>query len=75
MNIKVKQNYIWGMLDEGSQLFIINLLMEKGFKGEVSVIGKPNVKDDGSVAVEIHITDEEENNLTLPINILDILNG
>ena len=75
MNIKVKQNYIWGMLDEGSQLFIINLLMEKGFKGEVSVIGKPNVKNDGSVAVEIYITDEEENNLTLPINILDILNG
>lgn len=75
MNIRVKQNYIWSMLDEGSQLWILNLLMEQGFTGSVTVTGKPVVKEDGNIPVELYIEDEEKNSLTLPINILEILNN
>lgn len=75
MNIRVKKNYIWSMLDEGSQLWILNLLMERGFTGSVIVTGKPVVKEDGNIPVELYIEDEEKNSLTLPINILEILNN
>lgn len=75
MNIRVKQNYIWSMLDEGSQLWILSLLLEQGFTGNVTVIGKPSVKEDGSIPIELYIEDENEHSITLPINMLDILNN
>lgn len=63
--IKVYKNLIWNILDDGSKLYIIELLMDQGFKGECKVIAK-----DGS----LEIRDNYEKELILPINILDILN-
>lgn len=67
--IKVYENMIWEILDEGSKLTLINILMTNGFEGNCKLIAKI----DGDVTV-LEVNDESGHCMILPINILDILN-
>lgn len=75
MKILIRQNYIWNMLDKGSQLYILDLVMESGLTGDIDVIGKPVVKEDGKIVVELFIIDENGNEINLPIDLLEIMNN
>lgn len=75
MNLIIRKNYIWNMLDQGSQLYILELAMGSKFVGEVQVIGRPVVKEDESIVVELFIIDEEGKEINLPIDILEIMNN
>lgn len=75
MKILIRQNYIWNMLDKGSQLYILDLVMESGLTGDIDVIGKPVVKEDGKIVVELFIIDENDNEINLPIDLLEIMNN
>ena len=67
--IIVYKNMIWEILDNGSQLTLLELMMSNGFKGNCKVTSKI----DGDTTV-MEIRDEHDHYLVLPINILDILN-
>lgn len=67
--IKVYENMIWDILDEGSKLTLISVLMNNGFEGNCKLIAKI----DGDVTV-LEVNDESGHYMILPINILDILN-
>lgn len=67
--IKVYENMIWDILDEGSKLTLISVLMNNGFEGNCKLIAKI----DGNVTV-LEVNDELGHYMILPINILDILN-
>jgi hypothetical protein len=67
--IKIYENMIWEILDEGSKLTLISILMDKGFEGNCKLIAKIN----GETTV-LEVNDETGHNIILPINILDILN-
>ena len=67
--IKVYKNMIWDILDEGSKLTLIDILMNNGFEGNCKLIAKI----DGEVTV-LEVNDESGHCMILPINILDILN-
>jgi hypothetical protein len=60
---------IWEILNEGSKLTLISLLMDSGFEGDCKLIAK--VEGESTI---LEINDELGHNLILPINILDILN-
>lgn len=70
MNITPYNNMIWYILDDESKEFIIALLSEQGFQGECKLIA---VVNDGTT--NLQITDNFNHSLSLPINILDILNN
>ena len=70
MGLIVYKNMIWEILDQGSKLAILTLLMENDFKGNCKLISKV----DGDTTI-MEVTDEFGHQLILPINILDILNG
>jgi hypothetical protein len=61
---------IWDILDDGSKLYIINLLINSGFTGECKLISKVV----GNTTI-MEIKDETGKVMELPINILDILNN
>lgn len=67
--IKVYENMIWDILDEGSKLTLISVLINNGFEGNCKLIAKI----DGEVTV-LEVNDESGHCMVLPINILDILN-
>ena len=67
--IKVYENMIWEILDKGSKLTLISILMNNGFEGNCKLIAKI----DGDVTV-LEVNDESGHYMILPINILDILN-
>ena len=67
--IKVYENMLWDILDEGSKLTLISVLMNNGFEGNCKLIAKI----DGDVTV-LEVNDESGHYMVLPINILDILN-
>lgn len=67
--IKVYKNMIWEILDKGSKLTLLDILMNNGFEGNCKLIAKI----DGEVTV-LEVNDESGHYMTLPINILDILN-
>jgi hypothetical protein len=67
--IKIYENMIWEILNEGSKLTLISLLMDSGFEGDCKLIAK--VEGESTI---LEINDELGHNLILPINILDILN-
>lgn len=67
--IKIYNNMIWEILSDDSKLFIIGLLMDNKFEGNCKLI---SVVDGETTVMEV--TDEFKHKLTLPINILDILN-
>lgn len=67
--LKIYENILWSLLDEGSQLYILNILMESGFKGETKITSK--IDRDTTIMI---INDKFGHELELPINILDILN-
>lgn len=67
--IKVYENMIWEILDKGSKLTLLSILMDNGFEGNCKLIAKI----DGDVTV-LEVNDESGHCMTLPINILDILN-
>jgi len=67
--IKIYENMIWEILDEGSKLALIGILMNNGFEGNCKMIAK--IDGDKSV---LEVNDESGHNMILPINILDILN-
>lgn len=68
--LTVKQNKLWGLLNDASKLAVIDLLREEGFKGEVKLIGV--IKGDSTV---IQVENSQNLELELPINILDVLNN
>ena len=68
--IIVYKNLIWEILDTGSKLTLLDILMNNRFKGECKVISKV----EGNTTV-MEVTDNYGNCLVLPINILDILNN
>ena len=70
MEIKVYENMIWDILDEGSKLYIITMLTERGFQGDCKLISKVA----GETTI-MEVTDSFEHQLIIPINILDILNS
>ena len=70
MGIEVYKNMLWDILDDGSKLFIINMLMERGFQGDCKLISRV----DGDTTI-MEVTDNFEHSLIIPINILDILNS
>ena len=67
--IKMYRNMIWNILDEGSKLTVIGILMQNGFSGDCKLISK--VDSDTTV---MEVSDNYGHQLILPINILDILN-
>lgn len=67
--ICVYKNMIWEILDEGSKLTIIDMLIDNGFVGNCKLIAKIV----GDVTV-MEINDEYNHQLVLPIDIIDILN-
>jgi hypothetical protein len=67
--IKIYENMIWEILDEGSKLTLISILMDQGFEGNCKLIAKIN----GETTI-LEVNDETGHNIVLPINILDILN-
>ena len=67
--IKIYENMIWNILDKGSKLTLITILMDQGFEGNCKLIAKIN----GETTV-LEVNDETGHNIILPINILDILN-
>jgi hypothetical protein len=67
--IKLYKNMIWEILDKGSKLTLITILMDNGFEGNCKLIAKI----DGDVTV-LEVNDESGHCMILPINILDILN-
>ena len=67
--IKIYENMIWEILDEGSKLTLIEILTNSGFEGNCKMIAK--IDGDESV---LEVNDESGHNMILPINILDILN-
>ena len=67
--IKLYKNMIWEILDKGSKLTLISILMNNGFEGNCKLIAKI----DGDVTV-LEVNDESGHCMILPINILDILN-
>lgn len=67
--IKVYENMIWNILDEGSKLTLINILINNRFEGKCKLIAKI----DGDVTV-LEVNDESSHCMILPINIIDILN-
>ena len=67
--IKVYKNMIWEILDKGSKLTLLDILMNNGFEGNCKLIAKI----DGEVTV-LEVNDESGHYMILPINILDILN-
>lgn len=67
--IIVYKNMIWDILDKGSQLALLDIMMENGFQGNCKLTSK--IEGDTTV---MEIRDEHEHYLVLPINILDILN-
>lgn len=69
-DISIYKNMIWEILDEGSKIFILTLLIEQGFQGECKLISKVA----GETTI-MEVSDSQGKSLELPINILDILNG
>lgn len=65
----VYKNMIWEILDQGSKLALITILLENGFEGDCRVIAKI----EGETTV-LEFRDKLNHSLVLPINILDILN-
>lgn len=68
--VKLYENLLWEILDDGSKLAVIEILMESGFDGNCKMIAKI----DGETTV-LEVRDEHGHELILPINILDILNN
>ena len=68
--IKLYENLLWEILDDGSKLAVIEILMGSGFNGNCKMIAKI----DGDTTV-LEVRDEHGHELILPINILDILNN
>lgn len=68
--VKLYENLLWEILDDGSKLAVIEILMGSGFDGDCKMIAKI----DGETTV-LEVRDEHGHELILPINILDILNN
>lgn len=68
--VKLYENLLWEILDDGSKLAVIEILMGSGFDGDCKMIAKI----DGETTV-LEVRDEHGRELILPINILDILNN
>lgn len=69
-SISIYKNMIWEILDDGSKIFILSMLIENEFQGECKLISKVV---EGTTIMEV--SDSYGKSLELPINILDILNG
>lgn len=69
VKLKVKDNRLWNLLDDGSKLAVIDLLISEGFKGEVKLIGV--VKGNTTV---IKVENNQDKELVLELDILSVLN-
>ena len=67
--IIVYKNMIWEILDKGSKLTLLDIMMNNGFQGNC----KLTAKIEGEISV-MEVRDESGHYLVLPINIIDILN-
>jgi hypothetical protein len=70
MGINVYKNMLWDILDEGSKLYILDMLMKQEFQGDCKMISKIN----GDTTI-LEIKDNFDHELVLPIDILSILNN
>lgn len=69
VKLKVKDNRLWNLLDDGSKLAVIDLLISEGFEGEVKLIGV--VKGNTTV---IKVENNQDKELVLELDILSVLN-
>lgn len=67
--IVVYNNMLWEILDKGSKLALLAVMMNNGFIGNCKVTSKIN----GDTTV-MEVRDESGHYLMLPINIIDVLN-
>lgn len=67
--IVVYRNMIWEILDKGSQLYLLEIMMSHGFEGEC----KLTAKIEGEATV-MEVRDNLGHYLVIPIDILNILN-
>ena len=67
--IVVYRNMIWEILDKGSQLTLLEIMMSHGFEGEC----KLTAKIEGEATV-MEVRDNLGHYLVIPIDILNILN-
>lgn len=70
MGLKVYNNMLWDILDQSSKLYVLDILLERGFQGECKLISKVA----GETTI-MEVTDNFGHSLILPIDILDILNS
>ena len=68
--LKIYNNLLWSILDEGSQLYILDILIQSGFEGDTKI--ESRIIGDTTKMI---VMDESNHKLELPINILDILNS
>lgn len=67
--IIVYNNMIWEILDKGSKLTLLEIMMDNNFEGNCKITSK--IEGDTTV---MEVRDELGHYLVLPIDILDILN-
>ncbi len=67
--IIVYNNMIWEILDKGSKLTLLEIMMDNNFEGNCKITSKI----EGNTTV-MEVRDELGHYLVLPIDILDILN-
>lgn len=68
--VSIYKNKIWELLDEGSQLYILTMIIKADFKGECKLTA--HIAGDSTTMI---IRDNYEHEIEIPINILDILNN
>lgn len=68
--VTIYNNMMWNLLDDGSKLTVIDVLMSEGIKGECKV-----VIEDSEEGTKLVILDSESNKvISLPFDIFTLLN-
>lgn len=68
--VTIYNNMMWNLLDDGSKLTVIDILMSNGIKGECKVI-----IEDSKDGTNLVILDSQSNNvISLPFDIFVLLN-
>ena len=66
------ENMLWDILDDGSKIYILTLMIKNDFEGECKLTSE--IRGEESKHTIIIIRDENGKEMELPIDILDILN-
>ena len=70
MDLHIYENLLWNILDDGSKIYILTLLIKNEFEGECKVTSE--IIDN---TTQLVIRDMHGKEINLPINVLDILNS